>query len=93
MKPFRKPLIAAAGASLLFAVPFVAQEGNAQEEDQPLVAQPAKSQDQVPGLQQTPDGQIMKTAGEKAKLIRETQAGPATSTSTGPTFPDAPLTK
>ena len=80
-----KSLIVAATASMLLAAPLLAQE------DGSLPAQPVKSQsqDQVPGLQQTPDGQTMKTAGERTKPIKETQAGPATSTSTGPTFPDA----
>jgi hypothetical protein len=84
-----KPLVIAASAGLFFAMPLPAQA----EEDPPLPAQPAKSQDQVPGLQQTPDGQTLKTAGEKTKRIQETQAGPATSTGTGPTFPDAPPVK
>jgi hypothetical protein len=82
-----KSLIIATAASVLLAAPLLAQE------DGPLPAQPVKSQDQVPGLQQTPDGQTMKTAGERTKPIKETQAGPATATGTGPTFPDPPPAK
>lgn len=79
-----KPLIIAAAASVLLTPPLLAQE------DSTLVpVQPAKSQDQVPGLQQTPDGQTMKMAGERMKPVHEALAGPVISTSTGPTFPDA----
>lgn len=81
-----KPLVVAA-ASLLFAAPLLAQE-----EGKPLPAQPTKGQEQVPGLQQTPDGQIMKTVGEWTRPLLETQAGFMT-TSTGPTFPDPPTAK
>ena len=82
-----KPFVIAATASLFFAAPLLAQE------EGPLPAEPTKSQDQVPGLQQTPDGQTMKTAGERTRPLKETLAGPAAGTSTGPTFPDPPPAK
>lgn len=80
---------AVATASLLLAAPLAAQEGT-----QPLTAPSEKTNDQVPGLQQTPDGQTMKTVGEKTPPLQETQAGPATGGgSTGPTFPHHPPAK
>jgi hypothetical protein len=88
-----KRLIAVAAvsvASIFLATPLMAQEST-----QPLIAPPAKSNDQVPGLQQTPDGQTMKTVGEKTKPLQETRAGPAMGggSSTGPTFPYHPPAK
>jgi hypothetical protein len=85
MEKVMKSMIIAAIASLLMAPPLMAQEDSAL-----VPVQPVESQDQVPGLQQTPNGQVMKTAGERTRPIKETLAGPAISTSTGPTFPDAP---
>ncbi len=84
-------ILTAGVLSLMFAVaPLSAQENN-----QSLSPQPAKGEDQTPGLQQTPDGQTMKTAGEKTKTPHEAEAGAASggTTSTGPTFPNAPPAK
>ena len=72
-----------AGAGLFLAALLLAQE------EPLLLAQPVTSQDQVPGLLQTPDGQIIITAGENLDSTQETLAEPAMSTSTGPTFPVA----
>ena len=65
-------------ASLLIAAPLAAQENN-----QLL---PTKDQEQTPGLQQTPEGQTLKTAGERVKPLQETRV--MFGGSTGPTFPN-----
>lgn len=84
-------ILTATAVLLMFAVAPV----SAQESSQPLPTQPSNDQVQTPGLQQTPDGQTMKTAGEKTKPSQETEAGAASSgvTSTGPTFPNNPPAK
>jgi hypothetical protein len=89
MKRFNA-ITAISAASFLLTAPLAAQEGA-----QPMIAPPAKTNDQVPGLQQTPDGQTLKTVGEKTRPLQETQNGPATGggTSTGPTFPHQPPAK
>jgi hypothetical protein len=84
MEKAMKSMIIAATASVLVTAPLMAQEDNTL-----VPIQPVKSQDQVPGVQQTPDGQTMKTAGERMKPVHEALAGSVISTSTGPTFPDA----
>jgi hypothetical protein len=79
---------AALFASLLMSAPLAAQGLNI------TAAQPTSDQEQTPGLQQTPEGQTMKTAGEGTKTFKETQAAPVGGTgSTGPTFPTAPAGK
>jgi hypothetical protein len=75
-------------ASLLMTAPLAAQESNQ------LPPQPTKDQEHMPGLQQTPEGQTMKTAGEKMKPLQETQAGMILGgASTGPTFPNSTPSK
>ena len=68
--------------SLLLTAPLAAQESNQ------LVPQSTKDQEQTPGLQQTPEGQTLNTAGERMKPLQETRVmfGGA---STGPTFPNS----
>jgi hypothetical protein len=68
-------------ASLLMTVPLAAQESNQ------FTPQPTKDQEQTPGLQQTPEGQTLNTAGERLKPLQETRVMFGGS-STGPTFPN-----
>jgi len=74
-------------ASLLMTAPLAAQENN-----QLL---PTQDQEQTPGLQQTPEGQTLKTAGENTRPLLETRAGPFVGggASTGPTFPNSTPSK
>ena len=75
--------VTAATVLLVFSAPLHAQVS----EDSPA-AEPM-DQNQTPGLQQAPDGQTMKVAGDKEKSRKESHAAPVDSptSSTGPTFP------
>lgn len=78
-------LTAISVVSLLLTAPLSAQESNQ------FAPQPAKDQEQTPGLQQTPEGQTLITAGERMKPLQETRVMFGGS-STGPTFPNnAPI--
>ena len=91
LAPLHAPLLTAAAVSLtLVAAPLVAQEDN-----QTPPAQPTNDQDQTPGLQQTPEGQTMKMAGEKVKFLQEIESdrSAAAGPSTGPTVPNSPPSK
>jgi hypothetical protein len=80
---------AAALTLFLMAAPLTAQENSAP------VTQPTKDQEQTPGLQQTPDGQTMNTAGEwiKPAACHSRVGSVALGGSTGPTFPNGPAWK
>lgn len=82
-------LISVAAVALLLSVPL-----HAQVSENALEVQPSE-QEQTPGLQQAPDGQTMKTAVEKDRPAKESQAAPTgvESTSTGPTFPNVKTAK
>ena len=67
-------------ASRLMTAPLAAQESNQ------FLPHPTKDQEQTPGLQQTPEGQTLNTAGERLKPLQETRVMFGGS-STGPTFP------
>jgi hypothetical protein len=80
LSQIRTGLVATAAISFLFTTgPAVTQEGD----DLPQLTKPTKDQESTPGLQQTPDGQTMKTAGEMTRPTRECFTGG----STGPTLP------
>jgi hypothetical protein len=66
----------------LMAAPLTAQENTAP-------AQPANGREQTPGLQQTPDGQTMNSAGEWINCQNRVDTV-ALGGSTGPTFPNGP---
>ena len=80
-------LTAISVVSLLVTAPLAAQESNQ------FLPQPTKDHEQTPGLQQTPEGQTLKTAGERTRPLLETRAAPFVGGgSTGPTFPhNAPV--
>jgi len=81
-------MLTAAVSLSLAAAPLLAQE------DQPFQIRPMNDQEQTPGLQQTPEGQVLKTAGDKTSVLEIYGGAAATAgSSTGPFVPNSPPSK